>query len=477
MKKKVTAGILTVCLGVSAFLAGTFAWQVVSNGKGLYGYRAEERDPGANLHDNFNSETGEKQVYVENTGDTNIYVRIRLKEMYAEGTSEEPEDAKWHLHIPVDDDPAKCAGEEGYHAKYGDAFQWMMGNKAELLYTSITETDEWRNAGGSNREEIRTAWDKLVADSLGDTVTVQKADTSKGGGSECLPTFIPKCSVMTMEEWGDIVYIPEEGPPPCWVYDADGYAYWYCPLLPGQTTGLLLNKVVFPEPGSETYCYGVDVEMEYVDEEDLPAWTEGEIIQSGSQKGQTTQEATPEAKELLRGVQRLEAIDAPENLMVNSIPVRATAKAPVIQDARFHYSVKIKSWESSDESIISVDENGDLTAHTSGRVVITGTSSSGSRVDYTVTAWYNCGGIDGEAGHSVIPFEWDWLNIRNENGSIPAPETLIWTSEDEEIALIDVEAGVIRVSTGAPGGVFFRGMDEENGVYVAISLGLFSIEI
>lgn len=75
-KKKITTSVVAVATAAALLLGGTFAWQSISQ------TALNETDatinPGGRLHDDFNGEN--KDVYVENFADEDIFARVRLDE-------------------------------------------------------------------------------------------------------------------------------------------------------------------------------------------------------------------------------------------------------------------------------------------------------------------------------------------------------------------------------------------------------------
>ncbi len=111
---------------------------------------------------------------------------------------------------------------------------------------------------------------------------------------------------------------------------------------------------------------------------------------------------------------------------------------------------KILEWESSDESVATVDADGMVTAHSGGTTVITARATDGSKIgsnSYSVT---------------VIPVESVALNKSALSLAIGASETLTatakpdnpsgyrvgWGSSDEEIATVDTGGVVTAVAAG-----------------------------
>ena len=291
--KKFLSGVTVLICILVALVSGTFAWQALTSAINPFSNTQSEIPeeipaPGANLHDDFDVEMGNKDVYVENTGIDPVYIRVKLQELLDITTDEEPDVLVWHTHIPGTR-VADC--DEGFHDAFtddtGDAFEWTMGNDEERNYRSIIGTAAWNSA--ADREEL----DTLVADAFGDAQAANKVDTSAGTIKR-----LPASEVISMTEYNAL---PNKTSFEGWVYDTDGYAYWSQRLQGGEATGLLLDEVSIPF--DETYYYAINVIMEYVDVHDLPAWLNGsETIKAGSNEGQTTVEASEDAKAMLNAM-------------------------------------------------------------------------------------------------------------------------------------------------------------------------------
>ena len=257
-KRKTHAGVTAVFL-VALIAAGTFAWtnfnsQALNEWRGT-GAGLNVAKPGGTLH-NYNVENGdEKHVFVENWGNESLFVRIRLDEYMELGSGvglkatdqnvgeivhnplnqAEPliPDANidkiytWEPHIPAGSEANNC-GLEFHHF-----WSWEMGGQA---YFFPAPTD--------NREDK-----SFVAQGSPDVT----AGSINDEGMQARQTR--SAQVITMAEWmtngstiGDY-----------WVIDTDGWAYWAAPLVPGDATGLLLNRVTQITPPEKDYYYGINV--------------------------------------------------------------------------------------------------------------------------------------------------------------------------------------------------------------------------
>lgn len=129
MKKKSTQMIVTVALAAGIILTGTFAW--FSFTQSALNAMEGISNPGGNLHDDFEQGETNKDVYVENSGNRPIYVRVKMDEfMDVDGTSllqggVRGEMTTWNPHKYLGTSVENCG--EPFH----DHYQWIMGGAAE----------------------------------------------------------------------------------------------------------------------------------------------------------------------------------------------------------------------------------------------------------------------------------------------------------------------------------------------------------
>lgn len=164
-KKKLLTS--AVALGMAAVLAlgGTFAWQSINQTAVNEG--SDIVNPGGRLHDDYDGETGDKDVYVENfTGEygEDIYTRIRLEEYF------------------------KVAVNTGH------------GNKDESDVIGSTETDEEGNVTYNYR--IFTGYDTLDENN-----TVSACVDTTGEGKNSTDTSYFKWT-MGSEDSETVYYMP-----------------------------------------------------------------------------------------------------------------------------------------------------------------------------------------------------------------------------------------------------------------------------
>lgn len=266
--KKISA-IIAAVVCVAMLLTGTFAWQqMIAKTNEFIG----QRDGGI-LHDDFDPDTGAKDVYVENVSDTPIFVRVRLDEaMNLNSNTWRPQDSDKKTHIPNPDfDDCELGNGSALFHQY---FTWEMGGQ------------KWYIPADGN--------DKIV----GDPTEYKAGDVVNGVSAKQTPyaTLISMASYNAMGE-------PAKSNFTGWVYDRDGYAYWSQPLGKGEITGLLIHRVNTSSALDDTdYYYAIDVNVEAVDSKDLPMWTvasgnnDGKGKPSIDQSGTQYKEATAAGK-------------------------------------------------------------------------------------------------------------------------------------------------------------------------------------
>ncbi|MDR0308601.1 MAG: hypothetical protein LBH87_01565, partial [Coriobacteriales bacterium] len=81
-RRRMLATFVAIALVVTAVMAGTFAWNAISQ-KALNEVMATNVNPGGRLHDDFDGDN--LDVYVENYGTSPIYAKVQLREYMETG--------------------------------------------------------------------------------------------------------------------------------------------------------------------------------------------------------------------------------------------------------------------------------------------------------------------------------------------------------------------------------------------------------
>ena len=295
-KSKVMAAGLAAVLAAATLLGGTFAWQSVS--QKAINETVREVNPGARLHDDFDGTN--KDVYVENftapESGKPVFVRVRLDEYMETGEeaginrgagdrdavpledgSDIDDTSTWSTHIPGDaDDP------------FHQYWTWATGGSTVYMPTFNKNKDSLAPDINGTYEGITPDdginYDDYVTYQLNDKKTANayydadKDDTDEGGGTglgnggdlninyhqieeEHTAKNTRDATVLTMEEWMDM------GSPVgnYWVWDVDGWAYWAAPVMPGESTGLLLSQITSKAASGERWYYAINVVGQFAD--------------------------------------------------------------------------------------------------------------------------------------------------------------------------------------------------------------------
>ena len=265
--------ILIAVLSLALILmAGTFAWQqMVSKVNEFIGHTT-----GITVHDDFDPDTGVKEVYAENPSSTEVFVRMKLEEVM-DLTSNATIDSGWIPHIYGGTNGEDCGHANGAGELFHDYFTWSMGG--QKYYMPVSGTQQ----------------------------VVQ--DTTIYNSGDAGVKLTPYADIIKAKDYIDMDPANQRtfyG----WIYDTDGYAYWSQPLGHGDVTGLLLNHVTTNGSIIGTdYYYAINVIAEAVDSRDIPMWTQG--IPSLDNTGTTYPQATSDGVEVINSILALSASATP----------------------------------------------------------------------------------------------------------------------------------------------------------------------
>jgi surface protein len=276
-RRKISAVVATT-LSAALLIGGAYAWtdysQTVTNS--FNGVASNQ----VLLHDDFNGEN--KDIYVENMGDSPVFVRVKMAEYLQVGNQSQlaaydnpskkadPTDVTtWAMHT-WGDTVTDTACVDDAHATH-TYYNWVLGSKdsAPKYYLSgITESDS--NGYGGLSE---TAFEDLE---LNTEITIGTITTYKRA------TLAPS-DPMTMADYKALLEKWEQGiiseteqaqlDTPRWVLDTDGWAYWSHPLQSGKATNLLLDKVeTTGTRPADNWAYNIDVQLQAASVNQLSSW-------------------------------------------------------------------------------------------------------------------------------------------------------------------------------------------------------------
>ena len=447
--KRIFSSATAIVTAIAILLTGTLAWYAGSSAVNAFRDSGgttppiEAGDTGANLHDHFGDPgvggTIDKNVFVENTGLNDVFVRIKL--------SERLDNDVWVLHQP----------KGGSVASHLDSrFTWAMGNSTAYPYRSIKDSTQWTSSSALNGNKSH-----LIADALGFAKealgpsgegVIVKTGGSPTNKSTQLAQVVTMAAYKAMTVEARRAFVG-------WVYDVDGYAYWSQPLAPGAATGLLLDSVTVPTKGTATYEYDIKVDMEYVDITDLGAWTDGDVIKEGPKEGGTVDKASPDGKDLLEFI-AVSGFSFDIREIVLNIG-EAYPSVPVAKDTETGATVTVERWTNSNPSVVDVNAaTGAISAAKAvGETIVTGIIGDKSAT-YKITVRSNLQVGDGDEDEEIlrdadgniigakmsikVGEERTIPTIKNSSGTVITPASLTWTGLDANIATFDESTGLVR---------------------------------
>ena len=338
-KKKVTTAVVAGVTALALVLGGTFAWTSIS--QQARNEAIVDINPGGRLHDDFNGTN--KDVYVENFGDTEtgvpIYARIRLdeyleigqdagKKTVEDGTTRKATSiidasadindvATWTTYIPDVDtiDGTLSAGDVywtwtlGNDSTDGRYYMPTFNKNKDSLKADINGTYEGTvegdivhyddyvtyNADSSISADATYDWDDdtdedYLTSTRDRSTPIDDVDVLLEEETHTAKQISTTATVMTMQQWINAGSQPGN----YWVYDTDGWAYWANPIMPGETTGMLLDGITMSKVPDDSWYYGINVVGQFVTASDLSAFNmDGETM-------------TPEAEDMLAQITNTE---------------------------------------------------------------------------------------------------------------------------------------------------------------------------
>lgn len=326
------AAIIALMLVIAMLMTGTFAWSSISQ-------RATNPDegqnyPGGRVHDHFDRESGNKNVFAENFGDSPIFARILLLEfmelnnvIFGEGADRD-DPTTWARHIPAPNDPSWNSNAQ--NGRFRDYVTWNMGQTSWFMPTfnqatqggPYLQTDtsgdgiDWIYGNGSTAVGApgqTAAWQRWVndpthADAVTDNTHPMYGYRPTGEFNDGTQGFWGEGDAAFEYLWYNPVDpVTGEVLPPVqsaervrhdaqqngpqdfavrtmqqwidagrpagdfWVIDTDGWAYWAAPLQPGATTANLLESIRNIRPAGQWY-YAIHVVGEFASEQSLNDW-------------------------------------------------------------------------------------------------------------------------------------------------------------------------------------------------------------
>jgi len=264
--EKPLLAVAAVLVVLACMLGGTFAWRDFSQTK-TNKFRGFA-DADVTLHDEFDGVN--KDVFVENSGTSPVYARIRLDEyMEVGGAGFAPladvrNKTTWMPHTYDGAAVEDCGHTDAYHL-FHDYYVWELSGAARTYLEGTPGL----------------VYSALGSDGLVDPSPVDGLPTAAAAAPVTMTAFfdlkamVDGAAAMSPAETAAWTAATTTG---CWILDdtvgGDGWAYWSVPLLPGTATNLLLDSVA---PGAhepaDDWFYGIDVKLQAVTESDFGRWS------------------------------------------------------------------------------------------------------------------------------------------------------------------------------------------------------------
>jgi len=270
-KSKVNKPMIAVIVSIlcaAVMLTGALAWTdftqaVVNRFRG-----SVEAD--VTLHDEFDGE--DKDVFVENSGTSTIYVRLRLDEFMMVGdtvfaTGADVRDkTTWTPHTYGGDDYTDCGNADV--GKFHDYYVWEMTGRDRAYYPGVPGMP-YTTLDADGKVDDQTGPNRTQAANTPITMT------------EFLRLEIQAYDAMSQADkdlWDNVV---KAG---VWILDdsdttanGGGWAYWSQPLAPNTATNLLLDKVSRTDKDvPDDWIYRIDVKLQAVTANDFGRWHDGD---------------------------------------------------------------------------------------------------------------------------------------------------------------------------------------------------------
>jgi hypothetical protein len=270
---------------VAAALAVTGTWAYTNFVQKATNELAGKSSAGVRLHDDFTTVTDaepkeyNKDVYVENYGVHDQYVRIKLfeywkmdKTVYPAGAdpAEDKIETTWSVHKPDVSGVVVSPSADPAHGWW----TWTMNGQIYYKFTTCKDDDPSDDQPKDVAETDGTDCKATDVDSNPTPATGAEAGVSG-------QTLNAAADPITITAWKALsdddkhAYVG-------WVYDLDGWAYWAGPLKPGEATGLLLSAVTLTKQVEATdFDYRIHVKLEAATSDDIAKFnTEGRTITS-----------------------------------------------------------------------------------------------------------------------------------------------------------------------------------------------------
>ncbi|WP_157456548.1 DUF6273 domain-containing protein [Carnobacterium maltaromaticum] len=280
MKNNRKRSLLAIAfLAVLLFISGTFAWTSFSQ-RALNENDGEGGNPGGGrIHDDYNKLSGNKDIYGENYGDQELFVRIKLSEYFemngkplVSGTTKDQRNSWTPYVLPETTAPTN---------DYRTYVNWTLGGDKVYLPTFNTNSSDLSTDAAGDAIDYITNGATALGDGSQDFFTKDQEVENPDDATQkhkAQSTLKQSKAPISMADWKALPANEKTGD--FWVVDTDGWAYWGNKLQPNASTSLLLDQIGMDEAALSTidgkWYYGIDVVGEFVTENDVAEFDKSE---------------------------------------------------------------------------------------------------------------------------------------------------------------------------------------------------------
>jgi len=307
-------------IALATMIGATYAWSTAN--QSALGEMQSSANPGGRLHDDFDGQN--RDIYVENFGTQNIFVRARLHEYMETGPGAgvkgewDAEAARQNstdkgAYLPAENNratplvPGSVIGDVSTWAVYTPGANqalrgyWALttgGSKhymptfdkdPDSLRTDFSGTATWEEGsthsyktdnpvhGGvkGSADGSHSFWSTSPPPTKTDVAYLKNGEARTETHKAC-PTL--EGEVVTAADW---TAKRNSKPGPYWVIDTDGWAYWAQPLEPATATGLLLSEIKPKKEFAEDWYYALFAVCDMVSSSEIDMIRQSTDIKDG----------------------------------------------------------------------------------------------------------------------------------------------------------------------------------------------------
>ncbi|MEY8444083.1 DUF6273 domain-containing protein [Lactococcus ileimucosae] len=303
VKNKKKLGIALVLFTLLLLIAGTFAFTAFNQRAINDRLRDNLGEVGGRVHDYYNRDTENKDVFVENYGEEPIMARIRLSEFMAiRARGEESFNSivptavresveTWTTYIPSTESLSIRTGDSAVFNQYANlTFGWAREGEYAPWYLPTfnhVENDLMTAAAGHARDYIAGSGatdgstDGATHPGTGEDAYWQEGESYTNGQGPTSTVWpgaldgverttaqnLPQDRApLTLQQWAALPNEHKIGD--FWVIDHEtGWAYWASQLQEGETSSYLLDAAVMTEAAHDirgSYYYAIHVDSQLI---------------------------------------------------------------------------------------------------------------------------------------------------------------------------------------------------------------------